>query len=137
VAVLARATPPPKSAARLLPVETTAAASSLPPRSERAAAGGPAGPVGVDWGDVWEYLVVAVRVAVVLRMALDDESAGVFSAAARALRTLAAPAAAEAAVWEAADASAAVSWPAPWRGALRRMGAAGTWEAPGELLSQV
>ncbi|GBF92575.1 hypothetical protein Rsub_05189 [Raphidocelis subcapitata] len=96
----------------------------------------PAPPPAVDWETVREYLVVAVRAVVLLRLGLDDDSTSVFSAAASALRTLLAPASDEAAVWEAADASAAVGWPVAWRGALRRLGASGTWEAAAELLRQ-
>jgi hypothetical protein len=86
---------------------------------------------------VYEYLVIVVRATVVIRMALDDDNATVFSAAAAALRNLLAARAGEAAVWEAADAAAAVGWPVPWRGALRRLAGGGTWEAASELLRQV
>lgn len=72
-----------------------------------------------------------------LRLALDDDSAGVFSAAAGALRAVLAPRGGEGVIWEAADSSAAAGWPVPWRGGLRRLGAAGTWEAAGQLLRQV
>jgi hypothetical protein len=105
--------------------------------SELAGGAGSVPRSGVDWGQIYEYLVVAVRAAVILRLGLDDENASVASAAAAGLAALLVAPAGEATLWEAAGASAAAGWPVPWQGALRRLVAGGTWEAASELLRQV
>lgn len=45
----------------------------------------------LDWRDVWEHAIADCQVAVVLRLALDDGSASVISAAAEALAKLVGP----------------------------------------------
>jgi hypothetical protein len=47
--------------------------------------------LALDWRDVWEHAIADCQVAVVLRLALDDGSASVISAAAEALAKLVGP----------------------------------------------
>jgi hypothetical protein len=127
-AVLRRARPrvadvqaPPNPPLRLRPVFVNAKSSSP------------------SWSDVWDYLVVVLRVAIPLRAALDDAHGGAAAAAAEALAALLAPSPQEALAVEACcdgggGGGAVGGWPAPWSAAtLRRAGPDAPWETAADL----
>ncbi|KAF8057274.1 Oxsr1 [Scenedesmus sp. PABB004] len=97
--------------------------------------GAPPGATGVAWAQVWEYAVVVLRAALLCRLGLDDDNAGVLSAAADAAAVLLGPAPGEALAEEVAAATPGLGWPRSWRASLRRLERGGVWEQVAGLVA--
>jgi RPAP1-like, N-terminal/RPAP1-like, C-terminal len=90
---------------------------------------------GADWTQIWQYLLVALRAAALIRLGLDDDAAQVLAAAADAAAALLGQDPQEAVLGEAAACASALGWPCSWRTSLRRLNSSGAWESVAGLVA--